>query len=43
MSAIPSSPLRDRPWLSSYASGVPHEIDPVTETLVDLLDGAVSR
>ncbi len=43
MSATPSSPLRDRPWLSSYAPGVPHEIDPVTETLVDLLDGAVSR
>ncbi|WP_322411328.1 long-chain-fatty-acid--CoA ligase [Microbacterium invictum] len=43
MSANPASPLRNRPWLSSYAPGVPHEIEPVTETLVDLLEGAVSR
>lgn len=33
--------LSDRPWLSSYAPGVPAEIDPVTETLVDMLDEAV--
>jgi long-chain acyl-CoA synthetase len=37
------SPLADRPWLSAYADGVPAEIEPVTETLVDLLDLAVSR
>ncbi|WP_405371821.1 MULTISPECIES: long-chain-fatty-acid--CoA ligase [unclassified Microbacterium] len=42
MSATPS-PLHDRPWLASYAEGVPHEIAPVTETLVDLLDAAVTR
>ncbi|WP_431796882.1 long-chain-fatty-acid--CoA ligase [Microbacterium kunmingense] len=42
--ATPSrSPLADRPWLNAYADGVPAEIEPVTETLVDLLDGAVSR
>ncbi|TQK20605.1 long-chain acyl-CoA synthetase [Microbacterium sp. SLBN-154] len=46
MSANPApngSPLDDRPWLSAYADGVPAEIEPVTETLVDLLEGAVSR
>ncbi|AZS38026.1 Long-chain-fatty-acid--CoA ligase [Microbacterium lemovicicum] len=46
MSANPTpdeSPLRHRPWLSAYADGVPEEIDPVTETLVDLLDASVQR
>ncbi|NYF17003.1 long-chain acyl-CoA synthetase [Microbacterium sp. AK009] len=46
MSANPTpsrSPLDDRPWLSAYAEGVPAEIEPVSETLVDLLDGAVSQ
>ena len=33
--------LAERPWLSSYASGVPADIDEVTETLVDLLDTSV--
>ena len=32
------SPLADRPWLNAYADGVPAEIEPVTETLVDLLE-----
>ena len=32
-----------RPWLSSYAEGVPADIDEVTETLVDMLDAAVKR
>lgn len=36
-------PLEDRPWLASYAEGVPHDIDPVEQTLVDMLDDAVSR
>ena len=35
--------LAERPWLSSYASGVPADIDEVTETLVDLLDTSVKR
>jgi len=34
-------PLSDRPWLTSYAEGVPAEIEPVTETLIDMLDHAV--
>ncbi|MFB8388378.1 long-chain-fatty-acid--CoA ligase [Microbacterium sp. NPDC055910] len=32
-----------RPWLSAYADGVPADIAPVTETLVDLLDASVAR
>ncbi|MCK6080052.1 AMP-binding protein [Microbacterium sp. EYE_5] len=35
--------LAARPWLTAYADGVPHDIDPVDETLVDLLDHAVAR
>lgn len=38
-----SGTLADRPWLSSYAEGVPAEIVPVTETLVEMLDAAVDR
>ncbi|ARC56381.1 Long-chain-fatty-acid--CoA ligase [Frondihabitans sp. 762G35] len=33
----------DRPWLSSYADGVPHDIPAATATLVDLIDDAVHR
>jgi long-chain acyl-CoA synthetase len=33
----------DKPWLTAYADGVPSEIPEPTETLVDMLDGAVSR
>lgn len=36
-------PLEDRPWLASYAEGVPHEIDPVEQTLVEMLEDAVER
>ncbi len=36
-------PLSDRPWLSAYAEGVPPEIAPVEETLVDMLDASVAR
>jgi long-chain acyl-CoA synthetase len=32
-----------RPWLSSYAEGVPADIDEPTQTLVDLIDDAVAR
>ena len=35
--------LTARPWLASYADGVPAEIEPVTQTLVDMLDDAVAR
>ncbi len=32
-----------RPWLASYAEGVPADIDEVTETLVDMLDASVKK
>ncbi|QHC64895.1 AMP-binding protein [Rathayibacter festucae] len=32
-----------KPWLTSYAEGVPAEIDPPTQTLVDLLEDSVAR
>ncbi|MET0161236.1 MAG: long-chain-fatty-acid--CoA ligase [Microbacteriaceae bacterium] len=35
------TPTTERPWLSSYAEGVPTDIEPVTGSLVDLLDEAV--
>ncbi|WP_336633084.1 MULTISPECIES: long-chain-fatty-acid--CoA ligase [unclassified Microbacterium] len=35
--------LSTRPWLASYADGVPADIEPVTQTLVDMLDDAVAR
>lgn len=35
--------LEDRPWLAAYAEGVPPDIAPVTETLVDMLEASVSR
>lgn len=37
------NPLADRPWLASYADGVPADIEPVTQTLVDMLEDAVAR
>ncbi|GAA2172220.1 long-chain-fatty-acid--CoA ligase [Agrococcus versicolor] len=37
------SAFADRPWLSSYAPGVPADIPEVDETLVEMLDGAVRR
>ena len=37
------NPLASRPWLSSYADGVPTEIEPVTQTLADMLDDAAAR
>ncbi|RFA09438.1 long-chain fatty acid--CoA ligase [Subtercola boreus] len=32
-----------RPWLSSYADGVPHDIDLPEGSLVDLIEGSVKR
>ncbi|TQJ30925.1 long-chain-fatty-acid--CoA ligase [Microbacterium sp. SLBN-146] len=37
------APLSDRPWLSAYADGVPHDIEPVAETLVGMLEASVAR
>jgi long-chain acyl-CoA synthetase len=37
------SATTDRPWLHSYADGVPAEIPATDETLSDLLDEAVNR
>ena len=31
-----------RPWLNSYAQGVPHDIDPVSGSLLDLVEGSAS-
>lgn len=33
----------ERPWLDSYAEGVPADIEPVTETLVDMFEASVAR
>lgn len=33
----------ERIWLGSYADGVPADIEPVTQSLTDLLDGSVAR
>ena len=35
--------FENRPWLSAYAPGVPHDIDEPTESLVDMLDASVKR
>lgn len=32
-----------KPWLSAYAKDVPHDIDDVTETLVDMMEASVKR
>ena len=33
----------NKPWLTSYAPGVPEFIPPVTETLTDMLDGSAEK
>lgn len=38
-----SSPLAHRPWLAAYADGVPTDIDPVDQTLVDMLAASIAR
>lgn len=40
---MPSSVFSTRPWLSSYAAEVPHDIAPTTQTLSDMLDDSVER
>ncbi|WP_413320877.1 long-chain-fatty-acid--CoA ligase [Agrococcus sp. 1P02AA] len=37
------SAFDDRPWLSSYAEGVPSDIPEIEETLVDMIDGSVGE
>jgi len=37
------SPYASRPWLSSYADGVPHEIDEPSQTLPEMLAESVAR
>ncbi|MDO8337401.1 MAG: long-chain-fatty-acid--CoA ligase [Microcella sp.] len=37
------SVFESRPWLAQYASGVPHEIAPLTQSLVDMMDESVRR
>jgi long-chain acyl-CoA synthetase len=32
-----------KPWLTSYAKGVPHEIDTPTESLVDMIDSSIKH
>lgn len=38
-----SSVFSTRPWLSSYAPEVPHDITPPTQTLTDMLDDSVEQ
>ncbi|WP_181003343.1 MULTISPECIES: long-chain-fatty-acid--CoA ligase [unclassified Microbacterium] len=38
-----SNSAGDRPWVASYAEGVPAEIPAVTETLLDMLDASVAK
>ncbi|MCY7413460.1 MAG: AMP-binding protein [Salinibacterium sp.] len=35
--------FESRPWLSSYAEGVPADIPPTTQTLTDMLNASVKR
>ncbi|ANJ25827.1 long-chain-fatty-acid--CoA ligase [Agromyces aureus] len=37
------NPFEHRPWLAHYAEGVPPEIEEPSQTLVDMIDDAVSR
>ena len=32
-----------RPWLASYAPGVPHDIEPVTGSLLDIVEGTAAE
>ncbi len=38
-----TSPYASRPWLSSYAEGVPHEIDEPSQTLSEMIAESVRR
>ncbi|MFT2817585.1 long-chain-fatty-acid--CoA ligase [Leifsonia sp. A12D58] len=35
--------FESKPWIASYATGVPATIDPPTETLVDMIDASIKR
>lgn len=37
------SVFESRPWLGQYAPGVPADISPTTQTLVDMMEGSVAR
>ncbi len=37
------NPYESRPWLGSYAEGVPHEIDAPTQTLPEMIAASVKR
>lgn len=37
------SVFESRPWLAQYAPGVPHDIAPITQSLVDMMDESVRR
>ncbi|GAA1702999.1 long-chain-fatty-acid--CoA ligase [Microcella alkalica] len=37
------SVFESRPWLAQYAPGVPHDIAPVAQSLVDMMDESVRR
>lgn len=39
---MPESPYASRPWSTSYAEGVPHEIDAPTQTLPEMLAASVA-
>ena len=32
-----------RPWLDSYAPGVPHDLEPVDGSLLDLVEASAAR
>ena len=40
---MPESPYASRPWSSSYAEGVPPEIDVPSQTLPEMLADSVAR
>lgn len=40
---MPEHPPSHRPWLSAYSAGVPADLPPVDETLVDMFDRAISQ
>ncbi|MEA9986337.1 MULTISPECIES: long-chain-fatty-acid--CoA ligase [Subtercola] len=41
--STPSTPAKNRPWLSSYAEGVPSDIELPTGSLVDLIEASVKK
>jgi len=43
MSIVTPRPSTPRPWLGSYAEGVPHDIEPQEGSLYDLVRGSVAQ